>query len=202
MRRRGRKLASLAALAVLASCVSPRGEIPTPVPPPTTAALAGLRAGPAVRDLRLTVADAEGFSRVKSLRVSRRTSRRSPSVIPTWRPSLEISRSGTGVASSSAVARAAVTSPTKRVRPRHSASHSPPARNRAKVSPLICGISLTAPGCPAVKCAMPSSSSSDFPASHHTGAPAPAKSSNSASATSGMVRNVTSGIASTLASAP
>jgi membrane-bound lytic murein transglycosylase A len=59
--RRGlRRLASLAALALLASCVSP-GEPPTPAPTPapTNAALAGLRAGPAVRDLRLTVADAE-----------------------------------------------------------------------------------------------------------------------------------------------
>ena len=59
MRRGGRHLASLAALAALASCVSPRGEIPTPTPSPTIAALAGLRAGPAVRDLRLSVQDAE-----------------------------------------------------------------------------------------------------------------------------------------------
>jgi len=61
VRSRGRKLASLAALALLASCVSPRGEQPTPTPTPaaTTAALLGLRAGPEVRDLRLTVADAE-----------------------------------------------------------------------------------------------------------------------------------------------
>ncbi len=60
MKRGGRKLASLAALALLASCVSPSREPPEPTtgPPPTTASLAGLRAGPAVRDLRLTVADA------------------------------------------------------------------------------------------------------------------------------------------------
>ena len=57
--RRGRKLASLAALTLAASCVSPRGELPTPTPSPATAALADLRAGPDVRDLRLTVADAE-----------------------------------------------------------------------------------------------------------------------------------------------
>jgi membrane-bound lytic murein transglycosylase A len=59
MKRGGRNLASLAALAVLVSCVSPRGELPTPTPSPTTAALASLRAGPDVRDLRLIVADAE-----------------------------------------------------------------------------------------------------------------------------------------------
>ena len=60
MRRGLPRLASLAALVLLASCVSP-GEppAPTPAPSPATAALAGLRAGPAVRDLRLTVADAE-----------------------------------------------------------------------------------------------------------------------------------------------
>ena len=55
-----KRFGSLAVLALLASCVSP-GEppAPTPTPAPTTAALAGLRAGPDVRDLRLTVADAE-----------------------------------------------------------------------------------------------------------------------------------------------
>jgi hypothetical protein len=59
VRGAGRKLVGLAALTLLASCVSPRGEIPTPTPPPGNAVLAGLRAGPDVRDLRLTVADAE-----------------------------------------------------------------------------------------------------------------------------------------------
>jgi membrane-bound lytic murein transglycosylase A len=57
VRRGGRKLASLAALALLASCVSPREEIPGPTP--ANAVAAGLRQGPDVRDLRLTVADAE-----------------------------------------------------------------------------------------------------------------------------------------------
>ena len=51
---------ALAALALLASCVSPgTPPTPTPTPSPATAALAGLRAGPAVRDLRLAVTDAE-----------------------------------------------------------------------------------------------------------------------------------------------
>ena len=51
---------ALAALALLASCVSPgTPPTPTPTPSPATAVLAGLRAGPAVRDLRLTVTDAE-----------------------------------------------------------------------------------------------------------------------------------------------
>jgi membrane-bound lytic murein transglycosylase A len=59
VRGAGRKLAGLAALILLASCVSPGGEIPTPTAPPGNAVLAGLRAGPDVRDLRLTVADAE-----------------------------------------------------------------------------------------------------------------------------------------------
>jgi len=53
------RFAAFAALALLASCVSPRGDIPTPTPSPTTAVLAGLRAGPDVRDLRLNLADAE-----------------------------------------------------------------------------------------------------------------------------------------------
>ena len=61
MRRGGRDLASLAALALLASCVGPSGEEPSPAPTPApeNAVAAGLREGPAVRDLRLTVSDAE-----------------------------------------------------------------------------------------------------------------------------------------------
>ncbi len=57
MRWGGRKLASLAALALLASCVSPRDEIPAPTP--ANAVAAGLRKGPAVRDLRIALSDAE-----------------------------------------------------------------------------------------------------------------------------------------------
>ena len=57
MRWGGRQLASLAALALLASCVSPREEIPGPTP--SNAVAAGFRKGPAIRDLRLSLPDAE-----------------------------------------------------------------------------------------------------------------------------------------------
>jgi membrane-bound lytic murein transglycosylase A len=56
MRRGGRNPAILAALALLASCVSPREEIPGPTP--ANAVAAGVGKGPAIRDLRLTPADA------------------------------------------------------------------------------------------------------------------------------------------------
>jgi len=52
-----RKLASLAALALLASCVSPREQIPGPTP--SNAVAAGLRKGPQVSDLRLSLPDAQ-----------------------------------------------------------------------------------------------------------------------------------------------
>ena len=60
MRRGGRARFSLASLALLAGCVSviPREDKPTPTPTATSAALAGVRAGPAVRDLRLQLGDA------------------------------------------------------------------------------------------------------------------------------------------------
>jgi membrane-bound lytic murein transglycosylase A len=61
------RFAGLAALALLAGCaVVPRADrpstpaIPGPAPAATTAALAGVRAGPAVRDLRLQLGDARG----------------------------------------------------------------------------------------------------------------------------------------------
>jgi len=57
MWRGGRKLASLAALALLASCVSPPEDVPGPTP--TNAVAAGLRKGPAIRDLRIALPDAE-----------------------------------------------------------------------------------------------------------------------------------------------
>ena len=63
MGRRGwTRLACLAALALLSSCVSPRDArpTPTPTPAPATALLAGVRVGPAVRDLRLGALDARG----------------------------------------------------------------------------------------------------------------------------------------------
>ena len=59
MRRGWRNLASLAALALLAGCVGPSDEPEIPEPVPANAIAAGVRAGPDVRDLRLTVADAE-----------------------------------------------------------------------------------------------------------------------------------------------
>ena len=61
MRRGGQKLAGLAALALLAGCVAPRGEppAPTPTPTPANAIAAGLHAGPEIRDLRLGAPDAE-----------------------------------------------------------------------------------------------------------------------------------------------
>ena len=63
MKRGGRTLAILSVLA-LASCVAPRERpAPAPTPAPTSALAAGLRAGPAVRDLRLTVTDAEAALR-------------------------------------------------------------------------------------------------------------------------------------------
>ncbi len=59
MRLRGRSLAILSLLA-LASCVAPRERpAPTPTPVPTSALAAGVRGGPQVRDLRLSVPDAE-----------------------------------------------------------------------------------------------------------------------------------------------
>jgi membrane-bound lytic murein transglycosylase A len=59
VRLRGRSLAILSVLA-LASCVAPRERpTPTPTPVPTSALVAGVRAGPEVRDLRLAVPDAE-----------------------------------------------------------------------------------------------------------------------------------------------
>jgi membrane-bound lytic murein transglycosylase A len=51
------RAASLAALALLASCVSPREEIPGPTP--TNAVAAGLRKGPQISDLRIALPDAE-----------------------------------------------------------------------------------------------------------------------------------------------
>jgi membrane-bound lytic murein transglycosylase A len=57
--RRGGRIAILSVLA-LASFVAPRERpTPTPTPVPTSALLAGVRAGPDVRDLRLSVSDAE-----------------------------------------------------------------------------------------------------------------------------------------------
>ena len=94
------------------------------------------------------------------------------------------------------------TSPNSRARPRHSASHSPPPTNSAIVPAPICGASLTAPGRSAVKCAMASRRSSDLPAIHQAGAPAPTTSSARASAISGIEAKVTSGIATMFASAP
>jgi membrane-bound lytic murein transglycosylase A len=59
VKRGGRQqaLTSLAALVLLAGCV-PSAERVIP-PPPGNALVAGVRAGPAIRDLRLTVTDAE-----------------------------------------------------------------------------------------------------------------------------------------------
>ena len=61
MRRGGQKLAGLAVLALLASCVAPSGEppAPAPTPAPANAIAAGLHAGPEIRDLRLAAPDAE-----------------------------------------------------------------------------------------------------------------------------------------------
>lgn len=61
MRRGGRRLAGLAALLFLASCVGPGVEAPPgPTPAPSDATAAGVRKGPDIRDLRLTAQDAEG----------------------------------------------------------------------------------------------------------------------------------------------
>jgi len=56
------RFAALATLVLLASCVSPSTPPPQPAPTvtPATAALVGLRSGPAVRDLRLISTDARG----------------------------------------------------------------------------------------------------------------------------------------------
>lgn len=61
---------------------------------------------------------------------------------------------------------------------------------------------VTAPGIAAVQCASTSNSSSDLPASHQNGAPAPTVSNNNASAIRGIEASVVKGIAMTLASAP
>ena len=56
-----RRFGALATLALLASCVAPSSQRPAPAPTPTpaNAVVAGLRAGPGIRDLRLAAPDAE-----------------------------------------------------------------------------------------------------------------------------------------------
>ena len=110
--------------------------------------------------------------------------------------------SGTGVASSKALAVATGAKPHSRARPCHSASQSNPATNSANVPSPMAGLSFTEPGWDDVKCASASRPSSDLPASHQAGAPSPTISHTSAIAINGIDTKVTSGIASTLAKAP
>ena len=66
----------------------------------------------------------------------------------------------------------------------------------------IAGSAATAPGALEVTCASPINSSSACPVSHQAGQPRPARSSSNASASSGMMTKVVSGIAMMFASAP
>ena len=122
----------------------------------------------------------------------------------TCRPSPVTSRSGAGVSSAQAAP------DRERQRAPAAATASATARSTARPRPSArkrrVGIAgqrrhrSRAPPRPA--CASHSSPRSARPASHHTGAPSPARSSTSASASSGMTTKVVSGIATMLASAP
>ena len=72
---------------------------------------------------------------------------RSASRTAMWRPSPVTSRSGGGVASAQAAPISSGTSPSRRTRVRHSASHSPPADHQRDRRPAgIDGSAATAPG--------------------------------------------------------
>ncbi|MCY1172843.1 hypothetical protein D9M73_129870 [compost metagenome] len=66
----------------------------------------------------------------------------------------------------------------------------------------MAGSGATDPGTAAVVCAIHSNRSSDRAVAHQNGAPAPMQSNSNASASSGIVTKVVSGIATILATAP
>ena len=92
--------------------------------------------------------------------------------------------------------------PQRRSFVRHRQIHRPPATIRAKAAGAIAGRRATAPGATAALCASQSRKDSACPVSHQKGAPRPNRSNRSASASSGMMMKVVSGMAITLAKAP